>query len=145
MGVLRDLWRLMRSDDRERAEEREEAQDYAEMLRQSAHVAEMWAGVSGSQPMGTHGAATANPYANLAFLQSAIPAAGTVIALWQTGQRLGSAPIYQVELEITRDDWPPYRSYYQTVIAAGALPNWQPGKMLTFRVSPDDPHALMLG
>jgi hypothetical protein len=138
--MLRDIWRLVRVGIRQTT-----ATDYAEALRQSADLAEMWAGVNGSQPLGTHGAATANPFANLAFLQGAVPAAGTVISLAPTGQHLGEVPIYAVELEMRMDGREPYRTTYRTVIGAGALPNWQPGRMLTFRVSPDDPHAIMLG
>lgn len=141
MGLFSDIWRLMRAADRA---DREEEDDEEEMMRDAAEWAQMYAAGLG-QPLGTHGAMTANPYANLAFMNSAIPAAGIVLDLWETEQRLDNVPIYQVALEIRRDDCPPYQTFYQTVIAAAALPNWQPGKALTFRVSPDDPHSLMLG
>lgn len=38
-----------------------------------------------------------------------------------------------------------YRTTYQTVIADSALSNWQPDAVLPFRVSPENPHSLMLG
>lgn len=140
MGYLNDLWRLMRA-----AQRQSEAYDRAESLREAADLAEAWAGLDPNQPLGTHGAMTANPYANLSFLRNAIPAAGTVMYLVATEERLGDAPIHEVGLEITMDGREPYGTIYRTVIAAGALPNWQPGRMLTFRVSPDDPHSIMLG
>lgn len=140
MGILKDIWRLIRVGGRQRPDI-----DYAEALRQSADLAEMWAGVDQNAPLGTHGAATANPFANLAFMQSAIPAAGTVISLEPTDRTLGDAPVYRVELEMRIDGREPYPATYRTVIGAGALPNWQPGKMLTFHVSPEDPNAIMLG
>lgn len=140
MGVLNDVWRLIKAGGRESART-----DYAEALRQSADLAEAMAGADPAAPAGTHGAAAANPFTNLEFLRQAIPVAGTVVALAPTGQVLGDVPIYAVELDVQRDGAPIYRTTYQTVIAAGALHNWQPGKVLPFRVSPTDPHALMLG
>lgn len=140
MGVFKDIWRLMRV-----GREQSAKMDFTEALHESANLAETWANVDWNQPIGTHGAATANPFANLSFLNSAIPAAGTVVSLAPTERKLGETPIYRVELEMKIDGHELYRTSYETVIAAGALPNWQPGKMLTFRVSPEDPHSIMLG
>ena len=140
MGVLNDVWRLIKAGGRERANI-----DYAESLRQSADLAEAMAGTNPGGPGGTHGAAAPNPFTNLEFMRQAIPVAGTVVALAPTDQVLGGTPIYAVELDVLRDGAPVYRTTYRTVIAAGALHNWQPGKVLPFRVSPTDPHALMLG
>lgn len=142
MGMFRDMWRLYKVGQQQ---QRKDDMDMAEKLRQSADLAEMWAGVDQNTPLGTHGAATANPFTNLAFYNGAIPASGKVLSLKSTDKHLGDAPIYAVELEMFLDGHESYQTTYQTVIGAAALPNWQPGKMLTFRVSPEDPHSIMLG
>lgn len=142
MGFFSDLRRLMRAAKQLDEPDGFEA-EYEESLRQAASFTQMW--TNASQPLGTHGAATANPYTNFAFLRSAIPASGTVMHLAPTQDRLGQATIYEVGLEMHIDGREPYGTIYRTVIGAAALPNWQPGKMLTFRVSPDDPHTIMLG
>lgn len=140
MGVFKDIGRLMKAGVEESARI-----DYAEALRQSADLAEQHAGTDPSTPRGTHGAASADPFANMAAYASMTPAAGTVVSLAPTGAEMADTPVYAVELEVLIDGRPPYRTSYQTVIAAGALQNWQPGKVLPFRVSPNDPHSLMLG
>lgn len=140
MGVFKDIGRLMKAGAAQTART-----DYAEALRQSADLAEQYAGTDPNAPLGTHGAASANPFANMAAYASMIQAAGTVVSLVPTGADVGGTPVYAVELDVLIDGQPPYRTSYQTVIAAGALHNWQPGKVLPFRVSPSDPHSLMLG
>lgn len=140
MGVFKDIGRLMKAGAAESARI-----DYAEALRQSADLAEQYAGADPNAPLGTHGAASANPFANMAAYSTMTPAAGTVVSLAPTGGDVSGAPVYAVELDILIDGQPVYRTTYQTVIAAGALHNWQPGKVLPFRVSPNDPHSVMLG
>lgn len=140
MGVFRDIGRLMKAGIAESSRI-----DYAEALRQSADLAEQLAGTDPRAPQGTHGAASADPFANMSAYASMTPASGTVLSLAPTGAEVTGTPVYAVELEVTIDGRPPYRTGYQTVIAAGALHNWQPGSVLPFRVSPNDPHSLMLG
>lgn len=140
MGLLRDIGRLMRA-----GAEQTVRTDYAEKIRQSADLADQWAGYDPDQPTGTHGMSAANPFANMAAYSSMTPAAGTVVSYAPTGSHLDETPIYAVELDVLIDGKEPYRATYQTVIAAGALANWQPGKVLPFRVSTTDPQSLMLG
>lgn len=140
MGVFRDIGRLMKV-----GIEQTSRTDYAEHLRMSADLAEQWAGYDPNQPAGTHGAAAANPFASLAAYNAGTPAAGTVVSLAPTGTEVAGTPVYAVELDVLIDGKEPYRATYQTVIAAGALHNWQPGSVLPFRVSPTDPQSLLLG
>jgi hypothetical protein len=70
---------------------------------------------------------------------------GTVVGLAPTGADVEGTPIYAVELDVKLEGQDVYRTSYQTLIADGALSNWQPGSVLPFRVSPTDPHSLMLG
>ncbi|MGD8167102.1 hypothetical protein ACEXOS_007735 [Herbiconiux sp. P16] len=140
MGVFNDLWRLTKAGVAQTART-----DYAENLRQSADLAEQFAGKDPNAPLGTHGAATANPFTNLSMFASMIQGSGTVVALHDTGGRIGLDAIYAVDLDITLPGAEPYRTVYKTVIAQAALPNWQPGAMYPFRVSPTDRDAVMLG
>ncbi|WP_141396678.1 hypothetical protein [Microbacterium gorillae] len=117
----------------------------SESIRQSADAAEYWLKVRDDMTAASHGAAEGNPFANMAAYGRGTPASGTVISLAPTGATIADVPVYAVELSVAIDGREPYRSRYETVIAAGALHNWQPGAVLPFRVAPDDPHALMLG
>ncbi|WP_068478667.1 hypothetical protein [Pseudoclavibacter helvolus] len=137
MGVFGDIGRLMKAGLQSTART-----DYAENLRQSADLAEAY---SAGTLDGTHGAAGANPFENMNMYASMDAVAGTVLSLERTFREVQGVPVYSVELEIEADGRPPYRTRYETLIAAGAKANWQPGKVLPFRVSKTDPHQLMLG
>lgn len=137
MGIFGDIGRLMKA-----GVESSARTDYAENLRQSANLAEQH---SSGQLAGTHGAAGANPFENMNMYASMDAVSGTVISLERTQREVQGVPVYRVELEIEADGRPSYRTTYETLIAAGAKPNWQPGKMLPFRVSKTDPNQLMLG
>ncbi|MFC6354528.1 hypothetical protein [Luethyella okanaganae] len=140
MGVFRDLFRLGKAGLQQTAN-----MDYAENLRQSADLAEQFAGVKPGEAPGTHGAATANPFLNMMMYGSMIQGSGRVVTVSDTGKRVAGTTVYAVELDVTLPDRQTYRTVYQTVIAEAALSGWQPGAVYPFRVSPDDPDALMLG
>ena len=141
MGIVNDLWRLMRVGRQYRNQ-----MNLAESIRYSADAAEYWSQTDPSGPVGTHGAATENPFTNLAFHNTGISGSGTVVSLAPSGDELDDGiPVYEVVLDVRVDGRQPYRTTYRTVIAAAAMTNWQPGSVLPFRVSPTDPHTLMLG
>lgn len=135
MGIFNDLFRLSKAGVKQSLNT-----DYAANLRQSADLAEQ-ATTRGA----THGAAQANPFANMSMFQSMVQGNGRVLAVTDSGSRLDDTVIYDVDMEITLPGREPYPSVYRTVIALSALPNWQPGALFPMRVSPDDPHSLMLG
>lgn len=110
-----------------------------------ADLAEQYAGYDPNTPSGTHGAAAANPFVNMAAFETMRRGSGTVVGLSPTGAVVEGTPVYAVELDLKIEGQDVYRTSYQTVIADGALANWQPGAVLPFRVSPADPHSLMLG
>lgn len=118
-----------------------EKTDWRENLRHSADLAEQ---LSHQQPA-SHGVSQANPFANMTMHAGMLQGSGTVIALHNSGKDFDGVPIYAVELELNFPEHTPYRATYQTVIAQAALHNWHVGATLPFRVSPDDPNALMLG
>lgn len=135
MGVFKDIFRLSKAGVKQSLNT-----DYAANLKHSADLAEAM-----TEPGSTHGAAGANPFANLAMYNSMIQGNGKVLRLTDSGSRLDDTVIYDVDMEISIPGREPYRSAYRTVIALAALPNWQPGALFPMRVSKDDPHSLMLG
>lgn len=135
MGILNDIFRMGKAGVKQSLNT-----DYAANLRQSADLAEQ-ATTRGA----THGAAGANPFANLAMFNSMIQGNGRVLAVRDSGSRLDDAVIYDVDMEITVPGQAPYPAVYRTVIALSALPNWQPGALFPMRVSADDPQSIMLG
>lgn len=140
MGILGDIGRLMKAGAKQTANT-----DYAANLKHSADLAEQYANSDPDTPNGTHGAAAANPFANMAAFATMHRGSGTVVGLAHTGADVEGTPIYAVELDVKLEGQDVYRTSYQTLIADGALSNWQPGSVLPFRVSPADPHSLMLG
>jgi len=151
MGVIRDLLRLLRA-----TRELPPHPTAREAIRQSADIAEQWGRVAEAYAYPTtaatqtgpgrpYGAATANPFANLAFHQNGLPASGTVIACTPEGPPADGPAVYAVLLEVRIEGREPYRATYRTVIAEAARHNWRLGAVLPFRVSPDDPQALLLG
>lgn len=140
MGVFRDLFRLTKAGYTQTVNT-----DYRENLRQSADLAEQFAGLGPNAVTGTHGAAVANPFTNMAAHGQMIQGSGTVVSLTDTGKRIGDTVVYAVQLDVTLPGESAYRTVYQTVIAEGALHNWQPGAVLPVRVSPNDRNSVMLG
>ncbi|PJJ65563.1 hypothetical protein [Compostimonas suwonensis] len=140
MGVFHDLFRLGRAGVKQSLDT-----DYAANLKQSADLAEQFAGLQPGEVPAGYGAPTANPFDNLRMHAGMIQGSGTVVALADNGTKLGDTTVYAVDLDITLPGQQPYRTVYTTVIAQSALPNWQPGSMITLRVSPTDPHSVMLG
>lgn len=151
MGLIRDLRRLMRA-----TRELPPHPTAREAIRQSADIAEQWGRVADafanqttaaapSGPGGPYGAATADPFANLAFHQNGLPASGTVIACTPEEPSADGLTVYAVLLEVRIEGREPYRATYRTVIAEAARHNWRHGAVLPFRVSPEDPQALLLG
>ncbi len=43
------------------------------------------------------------------------------------------------------DGIPPYQVVHRQLIAAAALANWQPGKVIGLRIDPNDHQSVMLG
>lgn len=144
MGMLDDLGRILdASKDNPRpgmAEGLANAADAAEAAKvwQQSAAAAAASGVTGGAP-------GFNPFQNAAALNAAIPGSGVVTALTDTGQKFDTASIYDVSLDVTIDGQPPYPVVHRQLIAAAALGNWQPGKVISLRVDPVDKTKVMLG
>jgi hypothetical protein len=140
MGIFNDLFRLSKAGVQQSLNT-----DYAANLKLSADLAEQFGGLKPGEAVGTHGAATANPFDNMRMYAGMIQGTGTVVSLIDSGTKLLDDTIYAVELDIRLPSTDAYRTIYKTVIAGPALANWQPGAVIPLRVSPTDRNAIMLG
>ena len=142
MGAFDDLGRLW---DASKNNPKPTLGDSLKMAADAAEQAKIYQDQSGAAAAGLGGAPSFNPFTNAAAMNSAIRGSGTVKALTDTGQRFETTTIYDVTLEVTLDGGPPYEVVHRQMIAAAALSNWQPGKVITLRVDPVDKTKVMLG
>jgi hypothetical protein len=141
MGMLDDVGRILD------ASKNNPRPGLAEGLSKAADAAEqakIWQ-QQGAPAGATAGAPGFNPFENAAAYSAAIPGSGVVTSLTDTGQKFDTATIYDVGLDVTLDGQAPYPVVHRQMIAAAALGNWQPGKVITLRVDPQDKTKVMLG
>ena len=94
---------------------------------------------------GGFGALGANPFANAAAYNAAIPGNGEILSLIDTGTTLAESHIYDVGLRVTIEGREPYEVVHRQVLAAAVLGGWQPGTVIALRVDAIDPTQVMLG
>jgi hypothetical protein len=94
---------------------------------------------------GGFGALGANPFANAAAYNAAIPGSGEILSLTDTGTELAESSIYDVALRVTVEGREPYEVVHRQVLAETVLGAWQPGKIIALRVDAVDPNQVMLG
>ena len=94
---------------------------------------------------GGFGALGANPFANAAAYNAAIPGSGEILSLTDTGTMLAESHVYDVGLRVTVDGREPYEVVHRQVVAPTVLGAWQPGKVIALRVDAADPTQVMLG
>jgi hypothetical protein len=142
MGVLDDMGRLWD------ASKNNPRPGFADGIKQAADAAENAAKLreaTGAAQAGMGGAPSFNPFTNAEAMNSAIRGSGVVTALTDTGQKFETTTIYDVSLDVTVEGEAPYPVVHRQMIAAAALGNWQPGKVITLRVDPVDKTKVMLG
>ena len=94
---------------------------------------------------GGFGALGANPFANAAAYNAAIPGTGEILSLTDTGDLLAESHIYDVGLRVAIEGREPYEVVHRQALAATVLGAWQPGKVIALRVDAIDPTQVMLG
>lgn len=140
MGILDDMGRLVGNGISA------PRPNFAESIKQAADLSDQArAGTAGADAMAAAGGYGANPFANLAAMNAAIPGSGVVTALTDTGQKFDTTTIYDVGLTVTIDGEPPFPVVHRQMIAAAALGTWQVGKTISLRVDPTDKTKVMLG
>lgn len=141
MGVFDDMGRIIN------ASAKLPRPKFSDGLKQAADAAEGAAAYQQAAAAGLAGAGGygANPFENLAKMNAAIAGSGVVKALVDTGQKFETTTIYDVTLDVTLDGQAPYEVVHRQMIAAAALANWQPGRVISLRVDPNDKTKVMLG
>lgn len=117
----------------------------AEGLKQAADAAEAANRLrDGGVPQGVNGVSF-NPFENAGAMAAMTSGSGTVVELTDTGERFDTATIYDVTFDVVADGHPGFRVVHRQLIAAAALGNWQPGKVLPVRFDPTDTSAIVIG
>jgi hypothetical protein len=78
-------------------------------------------------------------------MAAATRGSGTVVSIVDTGEKFQEASIYDVTLDVKSDTHPSFRVVHRQMIAAAALGNWQPGKMLPVRFDPANTSQVTIG
>jgi hypothetical protein len=96
-------------------------------------------------PTGANGVSF-NPFENMAAMNVGVKGSAAVVSLVDTGSKLADTPVYDVTMDVVADGQPGFRAVHRQVIAAAALGNWPPGKVVPVRFDPNDArHQLTIG
>ncbi|CAN5580255.1 hypothetical protein BH09ACT4_BH09ACT4_10160 [soil metagenome] len=99
---------------------------------------------NGGVPQGVNGQSF-NPFENMQGMAAATRGSGTVAKLTDTGEKFQEASIYDVTFDVVSDTQPPFQVVHRQMISAGALGNWQVGKILPVRFDPANLSQVTIG
>lgn len=142
---MKDMVGVVRSDELKELKKKADAQpkvsmlDGVKMANQAVDQAQEMQAAMASQGL------SANPMANMAAMSQGIQGSATVRGTTDTGQKLGDAPIMDVELEVQIPSEEPYKVVHRQAIALAAMGNWQPGRIWPVRVDPSDRTKVIVG
>jgi hypothetical protein len=141
MGMLDDMGRLWD------ASQKNARPTFSQGMAASADAAEAANAMRAAMADGQAGlnGVSANPFENMAAMNTMARGQGTVAKIDDTGQKLDTAGIYDVTMNVTSDEHPAFTVVHRQAIAAAALGNWQIGKMLPVRFDPAKPTDVMIG
>jgi len=143
MGVLDDMGRLWD------ASQQMPKQSFADKMKMAADGAEasaaMQKAAAAGGPTGMNGVSY-NPFENMAAMNAGVKGSATVVSIADTGTKTADTAVYDVTMDVVADGQPGFRTVHRQVISAGALGNWQPGKVLPVRFDPNDAsHQVTIG
>jgi hypothetical protein len=76
-----------------------------------------------------------------ALRRTGLPARATILEIWDTGITVNDDPVIGLRVEVMRDGHPPYVATIQkALISRLDVPEFQPEKVISVRVDPEDPH-----
>jgi hypothetical protein len=142
---MKDMVGVVRSDELKELKKKADAQpkvsmlDGVKMANQAMDQAQEMQAAMASQGL------SANPMANMAAMSQGIQGNATVKGTTDTGQKLGDASVYDVELEVQIPNEAPYAVVHRQAIALAAMGNWQAGKVWPVRVDPSDRSKVIIG
>jgi hypothetical protein len=144
MGVFEDMGRIWD------VSKQQKRPGIAEGLAQAADAAEaaqrmqQEMAANGGVPQGVNGMSF-NPFENMQGMAAATRGSATVVKIEDSGEKFQEASIYNVMLDVTSDTHPPFQVVHKQMIAAAALGNWQPGKVLPVRFDPANTSQVTIG
>ncbi|MEO6534169.1 MAG: hypothetical protein ABIO06_11430 [Pseudolysinimonas sp.] len=143
MGVLDDMGRLWD------ASQQMPTQSFADKMKLAADGAEasaaMQKAAAAGGPTGLNGVSY-NPFENMAGMNAGVKGSATVVSIADTGTTTADTPVYDITMDVVADGQTGFRAVHRQVISAGALGNWQPGKVLPVRFDPNDAsHQVTIG
>ena len=74
--------------------------------------------------------------------QHGVPAKARLVAVKETGIRINSQPMFDLQLRVELEGRPPYDAKLRQLVPFGQLAMLQPGAMLQVKVDPNDPQRL---
>ena len=74
-----------------------------------------------------------------------IAGTATIDSIADTGTFVGDSPVLELSMTVTVPGRPPYPVKHRQLVSHVSAARFQPGALLTVRVSPQDPNQLMIG
>jgi hypothetical protein len=145
MGMFRDMkesFQVLRSDELKELKRKADAQPRPSMMEgiRAANVA-----VDQAQSLQAGAGGMMDPAGAAALYGGGIQGSATIDGLADTGMFVNEAPVLELDLTVSIPGREPYRTKHRQLVSHAALGNFQPGKVLSVRVSPQDPNQLMIG
>ena len=145
MGMFRDMkesFQVLRSDELKELNRKAAAQPRPSMMEgvQAANAA-----FDQAQLLQQQAAGMADPAAAAATYGSGLAGTATINAVSDTGMFVNQAPVLELDLTVAVPGREPYKTKHRQLVSHAALARFQPGNVISVRVSPQDPNALMLG
>jgi hypothetical protein len=142
---LKDMIRAVRSDELKELKRRADAQPKASMLDSVKLTSQAVVQANEVQAARASQGLSVNPMMNLAAMSQGTPGNATVRGSTNTGQKLGDAPIIDVELEVQIPNETPYTVVHRQAVAPTAMGNWQVGKVWPVTVDLNDRSKVIVG
>jgi len=144
MGVFDDVGRLWD------VSKKQQRPGFVQGIKQAADAAEAaqemkeQMAANGGAPQGLNGDSF-NPFDNIAGMTTMTRGSGTITKFVDTGETLDDAHVYNVTFDVTADGHPGFSVVHKQVVSAGALGNWQVGKVMPVRFDPANLTQITIG
>ena len=145
MGMFRQMkesFEVIRSDELKELKKKADAQPKTSMMDGIRMANEAMDQVPVWQQQGADAAAMAG---GMGGAMTGTPGNATITAVNDTGTMINNAPVMELTMMVSVPGKEPYEVKHRQLVALSAIPNFQPGKMVTVRVSPQDPNSITIG
>jgi hypothetical protein len=145
MGMFRDMkesFQVLRSDELKELKRKADSQPRPSMMEgiRAANQA-----FDQAQALQQQAGGMMDPAGQAALYTSGIAGTATIDAVSDTGMFVNEAPVLALDMTVSVPGREPYKVTHKQLVSHAALARFQPGAVLSVRVSPQDPSQLMLG